>query len=911
MTIDVAELKARTDISAVIGSFSRLTRDGKTWRGACPVHGGDGQNLVVYPEAGTWHCFSCNCHDGHSDVIGFVELMLGMDFQRAAEYLGGKNDWKPELVKPARPPMPERVTCKPPPSNEPKSMKHFTFGEPEIARAIRDLDGGLLGYECRYPRGSDPDDPDKSPARMWTWGARGTAKPEWGMGQFSTETALRPLYGLDRLAARPNAPFALFEAPKKADAAQVLLPRYACLSLHGGANAWKRIDFSHLSGKTGLLWPDADRQVVKTDAQAARFGLKVGDLLPYVEQPGPKAMLGIGQMLVDPDGLDCACRIIDVWKDCEMPPGWDIADALADGWTTQQVIDWAGPRASDVIPTVPPKPEPSAAQEPQQLDTGRVSPFPPPEAPTLDRSMQDYPQDEAPEPPTSPNQPEPPPLGSTLERPPRAPRKPRKPYIAASGGNALPEPELDDQILPLELSEIGVAKQFCDLYQNEFRVVHEWGGKHGACWLSWNGSRWVREANRKTAYQKMSLLCTGLKYHAAARGLTEAGKSKLERAQFVSSCLTQAQFDVRLIAAPDIWDADPLMLGTPDGTVDLTIGKLVEASQDQFITRQTTVRPAPGPHPLFDDVIRRAAAGDADMTAYLWRALGYGAITGCVNEEVFWYLWGKPQCGKTTLIEAIADILGDVDEGGYACQVEIDIFTEQKQDSRTADRLAHLAGARFAYASEMEEGKNFKAALLKMAVGGDRMGGKFLYQERFTFKPTHHIWIFGNQIMHLRTADQGIKRRMHLVEYDDRFIVTDEERDNDFKQKLKAEYPAILHSLIQGALDWQQCGGLGKPEQIAQRVDDYMQAEDTLAEFVGACLTLSPNARCKSSAAYSAFKSWCDKSGEYCPSGKRFSQQMRNRGFAMVRSASGQFFSGFSVIERDDERSPPPSYDKD
>ena len=835
MPFDLDALKAQISIADVVGEATHLVADGRNFRGSCPIHGGTGPNLVVYPESGTWHCFSCGCHDGHSDVIGFTELLLGVDFKAAVEHLGGKasnGGWTPSISKPVKPAQPDRVTSKPPVGSRPDMEIRSLGGAPARTWDYLDADGELLGIVARYETAEGKE------IRCWTWGARGTASPGWAVGGW---TKPRPLYGLDRLAARPDSPVLITEGEKACDAAQQLLGGYVAVTWPGGAGAWKHADLAPLAGKTVLLWPDAD-------------------------VPGIKAMADLSQVLVDPNGLRCAVRLINPadWRE-----GYDAADFQAEGGTTQDLINWARPRTADVIADAN-----TALPDDDQ---------PPPYAADV-----------------------PPPEGSTLERPQKPRRKPR--LVSVDGNTAL-APGPDGEVLPLELSEIGVAAKFCDLYHNDFRVVHEWGGKHGVCWLAWDGTRWVREATRKTAYQKMTVLCTGLKYHDAARGMTEASKAKFERALFISSCLTHAQYDTRLIAAPDIWDADPLMLGTPSGAVDLREGKQIEAEREQYITRQTTIAPEPGAHPLFDDVIRRAAGGDDRMTAYLWRALGYGAVTGCVNEEVFWYLWGKPQCGKTTLIEAIADLLGDVDAGGYACQVEIDIFTESKQDGRNADRLAHLAGARFAYASEMEEGKNFKAALLKMAVGGDRMGGKFLYQERFTFKPTHKIWIFGNQIMHLRTADQGIRRRMHLIEYDDRFIVTDEERDNNFKTRLRAEYPAILYSLIRGALDWQECGGLGMPEQITQGVESYMQSEDTLSEFVAACLDLDTASRCRSSVAYTAYKHWCDGAGEYCCSSKRFTQQMKARGFVMSRSTMGQYFNGFSVRASDqDDRSPPPNY---
>ena len=885
MSFDTREICAANDLAKIAAHYGPLVRSGREYVGCCMIHGGDNPTaFTVYEKDGKqlWHCFTHGCHEqSGSDVIGYIQGVERLDFQAACEFLGAVNgksrDWSPQISNPPRPKMPERVTCKPPADAGVPNMTMRQLGEPSAVWTYRDTDGGTLGYVARY------ETPEGKEIRCWTFG--GDPLPDWKCAHFSKP---RPLFHLEALASRLSAPVLITEGEKAADAAGLLLPAYVAVTWPGGAGAWKHADWTPLRGRRVLLWPDND-------------------------EPGRKAMADLAAMLSDPQGLACAVKMIDP---SDLAPGDDAADLLAAGFTPAQTLDWARANAREYTYKVvelstgstesdaPEGAEPASASPspastlpvasdlPKPLKSDSEAATSPVEAIPGDfRSLAcDEPTDAAP--------PEPPPEpGSTATRPPKKPRKGRG-GLSVVGNTAL-APDPDGEVLPMELSEVGVAKEFCDKYHADFRVVHEWGGKHGACWLAWNGARWMREPNRKTAYQRMSVLCTGLKYRDGARGMTEAGKTKFERVAFIKSCLDQAQFDVRLIAAPDVWDADPLMLGTPAGTVDLREGKLIEPDPDHLITRSTAVAPQQGPHPLFDDVIRRAAGGDRDMTAYLWRALGYGAITGCVNEEVFWYLWGKPQCGKTTLIEAIADIAGDVDAGGYACQVEIDIFTESKQDSRNADRLAHLAGARFAYASEMEEGKNFKAALLKMAVGGDRMGGKFLYQERFTFLPTHKIWIFGNQIMHLRTADQGIRRRMHLIEYDERFVVTDEERDNNFKAKLKSEYPAILASLIQGALDWQQAGGLGRPEQISRKVDDYMEAEDTLAEFVDSCLTLDVGGHCSSSAAYSAYKAWCDKHGEFCPSGKRFTQQMRARGFALAHTRAGNQFEGFTITQTD------------
>lgn len=93
---------------------------------------------------------------------------------------------------------------------------------------------------------------DVRPLTVWrrpdgtmSWMTRGPPEP-------------RPLYGLDRLAARPSAPVLLVEGEKTADAAQQLFPDFVAVTWQGGAKAVDKSDWGPLSGRTITAWPDND-----------------------------------------------------------------------------------------------------------------------------------------------------------------------------------------------------------------------------------------------------------------------------------------------------------------------------------------------------------------------------------------------------------------------------------------------------------------------------------------------------------------------------------------------------------------------------------------------------------------------------------------------------------------------------
>jgi hypothetical protein len=68
----------------------------------------------------------------------------------------------------------------------------------------------------------------------------------------------RPLYGLHKLTATPDAVVILCEGEKAADAAQRLFPDHACISWFGGTAQVEHADLSPLANRLVSVWPDAD-----------------------------------------------------------------------------------------------------------------------------------------------------------------------------------------------------------------------------------------------------------------------------------------------------------------------------------------------------------------------------------------------------------------------------------------------------------------------------------------------------------------------------------------------------------------------------------------------------------------------------------------------------------------------------
>lgn len=83
----VEDIRARADILEIVGEYVQLRRSGKSYRGPCPLHGGDGPNFAVDPQRQIFKCFVCG--EG-GDVFGFMMKHLGFEFPEAVRHVGAR-----------------------------------------------------------------------------------------------------------------------------------------------------------------------------------------------------------------------------------------------------------------------------------------------------------------------------------------------------------------------------------------------------------------------------------------------------------------------------------------------------------------------------------------------------------------------------------------------------------------------------------------------------------------------------------------------------------------------------------------------------------------------------------------------------------------------------------------------------
>ncbi len=84
---DVAQVRAATDIVALIGEHAALRQSGRRWTGLCPFHQEKTPSFSVNAQEGFYYCFGCQAS---GDAITFVRATEHLDFVDAVRFLADR-----------------------------------------------------------------------------------------------------------------------------------------------------------------------------------------------------------------------------------------------------------------------------------------------------------------------------------------------------------------------------------------------------------------------------------------------------------------------------------------------------------------------------------------------------------------------------------------------------------------------------------------------------------------------------------------------------------------------------------------------------------------------------------------------------------------------------------------------------
>lgn len=405
-------------------------------------------------------------------------------------------------------------------------------------------------------------------------------------------------------------------------------------------------------------------------------------------------------------------------------------------------------------------------------------------------------------------------------------------------------------------SDAGNAELFARCFRDEAVYSHGLGK-----WLVWRGQWWAPDASADVL--ELALLAARVRLMRTRR---EDFRDDDAYARAIRWCLT-SENRARLEAgvhlartkcsspADEAWDADPWLLGTATGVLDLRLGVEVPGERTDRISRHVPVGYRPdATAPRWESFLAEVFAGDAAVIAFVQRAVGY-ALTGDIREQVFFLCHGGGANGKSVWLGVLHDLLGP-----YAHDAGFATFERRpgQAASTIVPELMALDGRRVVTASETSDAAALNESRVKAIVGGDPVTGRDPYGPVRTFRPQCKLWLATNALPRVRDFSYGFWRRVRLIPFTQQFGGPGgREADPDLLARLQEEREGILAWAVRGCLAWQR-EGLAPPPAVVAATAEWEGESDPMSEYMATCGTVEGSS-VRVSEGYRDYLTWCER----------------------------------------------------
>jgi putative DNA primase/helicase len=292
--------------------------------------------------------------------------------------------------------------------------------------------------------------------------------------------------------------------------------------------------------------------------------------------------------------------------------------------------------------------------------------------------------------------------------------------------------------------------------------------------------------------------------------------------------------------------------------------------------------------PTFDRFLRSSLVlpdtdeADLDLTAMTKQALAYSMTARTDLKASFWLL-GKPDSGKSTLIAFLRSLMGNL-------HATIDL----NQLATNRFLLSGIVGKRVVTFTESSSNTILPDALYKSIVGGDdEIYVDVKNRPGISFKPEFKLWWAMNEAPRISDRSGATFNRLRLIPFN-RSIPKDE-RDPQLLRKLESEKAGVFNELMVFYRQLQRDGKFRRVQQCEALLKEYELENDTEATYLDECTERHEAYRVQSSLLYRDYANWCEDRGFRTKNYNQIAREWRRLGLISQKTGGVIFWHGARI----------------
>lgn len=262
---------------------------------------------------------------------------------------------------------------------------------------------------------------------------------------------------------------------------------------------------------------------------------------------------------------------------------------------------------------------------------------------------------------------------------------------------------------------------------------------------------------------------------------------------------------------------------------------------------------------------------DHDMVALAQEALAYSMTARTDMKASFW-LVGKPDTGKSTLVGLIRELMGNL-------HATIDL----NQLASNRFLLSGIVGKRVVTFTEADSNAFLPDALYKAMVGGqDEIWVDVKNKPGISFVPTAKFWWAMNSAPKVNDRSGATLNRLLPILFE--HIITPDQRNPNLPALLRLERPGIFNYLMIGWERLVNTGEFTRSDRSDAWREQYRFENDIEAIYTTERWDIHPEFFIRGEDLYSDYRFWCETNGYKPKNAANAAKEWRRLGLLDIRS---------------------------